>query len=155
MPKLFVDRSIGIDAPASGIWNVLTQPDLTAHWAREFIDGADFYIESEWKLGSPVLWKDKDGKVIVEGAVTALVPNTLLRFTVADTRSEKPHFNEEDGITYELTENAGKTTLRVLQGDFSIVPDGQKYRDMSEEIWNRVLPTIRNLAEARIDPIKR
>jgi uncharacterized protein YndB with AHSA1/START domain len=51
--------------------------------------------------------------VIVEGNVTALEPNKLLRFTVFDVRGERPPVTEEDGITYELKERNGKTTLRI------------------------------------------
>jgi uncharacterized protein YndB with AHSA1/START domain len=87
---------------------VLTSPGHTREWAPEFSGGAEFRIESDWKLGSPVLWKGQDGNVIVEGKVTAVEPNTFLRFTVFDVRGEKPPVTEEDGITYELTEHAGE-----------------------------------------------
>jgi uncharacterized protein YndB with AHSA1/START domain len=72
MSKLFVDKTIEINAPASKVWDVLTRREQTAEWAPEFAGGAEFHIESEWKLGSRVLWKDRDGNVIVEGEVTAL-----------------------------------------------------------------------------------
>ena len=147
MPKLFVDKIIEINAPASNVWDVLTRREQTATWAPEFAGGAEFHIESEWKLGSPVLWKDRDGNVIVEGEVTALEPHTFLRFTVFDVRGEKPPVTEEDGITYELTEHGGKTTLRLLQGDFSMMTEGEKYQRLSAEVWDRVLPKIKALAE--------
>src|SRR5947209_734572 len=147
MPKLFVDKTIEITAPASTVWDVLTSPERTSEWAPEFTGGAQFHIESDWKPGSPVLWKSKDGNVIVEGNVTALEPHTFLRFTVFDVRGEKPSVTDEDGITYHLTEHAGKTTLRLLQGDFSVMTDGEKYHGLSAEVWDRVLPKIKALAE--------
>ena len=85
--------------------------------------------------------------MIVEGNVTALEPNKFLRFTVFDVRGEKPPVTEEDGITYELTEHTGKTTLRLLQGDFSAMPEGEKYHRLSAEVWDRVLPKVKELAE--------
>ncbi len=87
MLKLFVDKTIEIDAPAFKVWDVLTRPEYTGQWAPEFSGGAPLRIESEWRVGSPVLWKDQDGKVVVEGNVTALEPEKLLRFTVFDVRS--------------------------------------------------------------------
>jgi uncharacterized protein YndB with AHSA1/START domain len=147
MPKLFVDRTIEINAPASKVWEVLTMPGQTAQWAPEFAGGAEFHIESDWKHGSPVLWKDQNGNVIVEGNVTAVDPNKFLRFTVFDVRGERPPVTEEDGITFELTEQSGKTTLRLLQGDFSGMPEGEKYHRLSAEVWDRVLPKIKALAE--------
>ena len=147
MPKLFVDKTIEINAPASKVWEVLIMPGYTAQWAPEFAGGAEFHIESDWKPGSPVLWKDQHGNVIVEGNVTAVDPNKFLRFTVFDVRGERPPVTEEDGITFELTGHIGKTTLRVLQGDFSVMPEGEKYHRLSAEVWDRVLPKIKELAE--------
>ena len=128
---------------------MLTKRESTREWAPVFAGGADLYIESVWELGSPVLWKDQDGNVIVEGTVTALQPTTMLRFTVFDVRSAKPPVTEEDGITYELREQDGWTTLRLLQGDFSRMTDAENSHRLSAEIWDRVLPTIKALAEQR------
>ena len=147
MPKLFVEKTIEINAPASKVWDVLTRPEYTGEWAPEFSGGAKFHIESDWKPGSRVLWKARDGNVIVEGNVTVVEPNIFLRFTVFDVRGEKPSVTEQDGITYELTEHAGKTTFRLLQGDFSVMPEGEKYHRLSAEVWDRVLPKVKVLAE--------
>lgn len=147
MSKLFVDKSIEINAPISKIWEILTDHEYTAQWAPEFNGGSPFVIESDWKLGSPVSWKDQDGKTIVEGNVTALELAKLLRFTVFDVRSDRPPVTEEDGITYQFSEKLGKTTLHILQGDFSAIPEGEKYRDMSTEVWERVLRKVKGLAE--------
>ena len=147
MEKLFVNKTIEINAPASKIWNALTRREYTDQWAHEFTGGAEFHIESDWKLGSPVLWTGQDGSVIVHGNVTALEPLKFLRFTVFDVRGEKPPVTDEDGITYELTEQNGKTLLRISQGDFSAMAEGVKYRNLSAEIWDRVLPKVKALAE--------
>jgi uncharacterized protein YndB with AHSA1/START domain len=147
MSKLFVDKSIEINSPASKVWEVLTDPDYTAEWTPEFNGGEPFHIESDWKPGSPVFWKDQNGKTVVEGNVTALQPRSLLRFTVFDVRSQKPPVTEEDGITYRLSEENGKTILHVLQGDFSAMPEGERFRDMSAEIWDHVLLGVKGLAE--------
>jgi uncharacterized protein YndB with AHSA1/START domain len=147
MPKLFVKRSIEIGAPASKVWDALTLRKYTDTWALEFSGGTPFSIESDWNLGSPVLWKDQDGNVIVQGNVTAVEPNTFLRFTVFDVRGEKPPVTEEDGIVYQLTEQNKKTILQLSQGDFSVMAQGEKYHRLSEEIWDRVLPKVKALAE--------
>jgi uncharacterized protein YndB with AHSA1/START domain len=148
MGKLFVDKTIEIHAPAAKVWKVLTKNDHTDEWAFLFSRGGpQFRIESDWTLGSCVLWKGQDGSVIVEGNVTALEPNKLLHFTAFDVRGERPPVTEEDGITYELTEHNGTTTLRVQQGDFSVMDEGEKYCRLSAAIWERVLPKIKALAE--------
>ncbi len=148
MKKLFVDKTIEIKAPPAKVWEALTEREQTDKWAAEFSSGGPaFYIESDWKLGSPVLWKADDGKVVVEGGVTAVQPFKLLRFTVFDTRSQRPQVTDEDGITYELSKDDGTTKLHVKQGDFASMPEGEKYQRMSDEVWDRVLPKVKKLAE--------
>ncbi|PLS03239.1 SRPBCC family protein [Neobacillus cucumis] len=149
MTKLFVDQTIEIHAPASKVWEVLTISENNQHWAKEFSSGGpQFHLESTWEMDSPVYWKGQDGTVIVEGNVTAVEPNKLLRFTVFDVRmEERPAVTEEDGITFKLAEKEGQTLLQVLQGDFSAMTDGQYYRDASAEIWDKVLPKVKRMAE--------
>lgn len=147
MEKLFVNKTIEINASASKVWDALTRREYIDQWAIEFTSGAEFHIESDWKPGSPVLWTGQDGSVIVQGNVTGLEPQKFLRFTVFDVRGEKPPVTDEDGITYKLTEQDGKTLLQISQGDFSTMAEGKKYRDMSAEIWDRVLLKVKVLAE--------
>ena len=153
MEKLFVDLAINIQAPVTNVWQAITESKKTLQWAKEFSSGGPkFHIESDWHLGSQVLWKAEDGTIIVEGNVTACEINKLLRYTVFDTRSAKPKVNGEDGITFKLSENKGVTTLHILQGDFSVIPDGngRKYRDLSEQVWLKVLPIIKSIAEKNL-----
>jgi hypothetical protein len=42
----------------------------------------------------------------------------------------------------------GKLTLHLMHGDFSSQAEGQKSRKASAEVWSRVLPKIKALAEA-------
>jgi uncharacterized protein YndB with AHSA1/START domain len=149
MTKLFVDKMMEINAPASKVWDVLTRSEFNRQWAVEFSSGGpEFHLESTWELGSPVYWKGQDGTVIVEGNVTAVRQDKLLRFTVFDVRmEERPEVSEEDGITFQLAEVDGKTTLHILQGDFSAMTNGQYYRDASAEIWDKVLPKVKKMAE--------
>ncbi len=152
MSKLFVDKTIEIDALPFKVWDVLTKPEYTSQWAPEFDQGAPFHIESDWHIGAPVRWLDEDNQAIVEGNVTRMEPEKLLRFTVFDTRmAERPPVTEEDGITFELLEHAGHTVLHVLQGDFATMADGESYRRASAEVWDRVLPRIKRLAETPQD----
>ncbi|HEX2622305.1 MAG TPA: SRPBCC domain-containing protein, partial [Phototrophicaceae bacterium] len=135
-----------INAPVASIWEVLTSTPLTRQWVSYFgIEGGK--IVSNWKLGDSVEWKSADGKVIVEGNVTAIEPVKLLRFTVFDTSSERPPVTEKDGITFELDHQQGTTTLTVMQGDFGKMTDGEKYYRASIEVWKKVLPKIKELAE--------
>ncbi|MFH1185313.1 MAG: SRPBCC domain-containing protein [Chloroflexota bacterium] len=148
MQKLFVDMSIEINASAPRVWDVLTLRQHTAEWASEFAAGGpQISIESDWGLGNAVLWRDERGHVIVEGHVTAVELHGMLRFTVFDVRGERHPASADDGITFKLTERDDRTRLWVSQGDFSTIADGEKYRDLSAQIWNRALARIKRLAE--------
>ena len=123
MTKLFVEKSTEINAPASKVWAILTKPEFTREWAGMF--GATGPIDSDWQLGSQVLWKNAAGKVYVYGKVVALEPNKLLQFTV---RSVKPELqpisgSDKDDITqtYVLLEQDGNTSLSIEHGDFSML----------------------------------
>ena len=52
MPKLFVEKTIEINAPASVVWDVLTNLEHTSEWAPEFSGGGEFHIESGALEGS-------------------------------------------------------------------------------------------------------
>jgi len=149
MAKLFVDKTIEINAPPPKVWHVLTGRKQTSAWAGEFSSGGpQFHLESDWNLGSPVSWKTEDGEVVVEGNVMARESNRLLRFTVYDISKPRPPLADDEGITYELEERQGKTVLHLRQGDFAALEDGETYRDQSEQIWDRILPKVKHMAEA-------
>ncbi len=148
MAPLFVEKTIQIDAPPFKVWDVLTKPEYTGQWAPEFMRGSPFRIESEWRIGAPVRWKGEDDQIVVEGNVTRLEPEKLLRFTVFDVRAaQRPAVSDEDGISFELHQQEARTMLRVRQGDFSPMKEAEKYRQASAEVWDRVLPKIKALAE--------
>lgn len=146
MTELFVKQSIEIDAPTSRVWDVLTKPEYNRQWISNF-GGLDGEITSDWKIGSPVLWKGADGNTYVEGNVTAVESGKMLRFTVFDTRSERPPVTDQDGITYTLSELNGHTVLSVKQGDFGKMTDGEKYYNATIGVWEKVLPKVKELAE--------
>ena len=145
MTELIVNQSIEIEASSSKVWDVLTKAELTERWVKNF--GIDGKIVSDWQLGSLVQWQGNDGFVYVEGNVTALDPGKMVRFTVFDTRSERPPISEEDGITYRLSDIDGHMLLTIRQGDFGKMPDGEKYYLATVEIWAKVLPQLKALAE--------
>jgi uncharacterized protein YndB with AHSA1/START domain len=148
MSKLYVEKQVDVNASARRVWAILTEKESTIEWASEFsLGGPRLHLESNWDYGSPVLWKDQEGAVIVEGTVTAIEPGILLRYTVFNAEGPRPQASPEDGITFKLTERDGRTRVWVSQGDFSSMPEGAKYRNMSEEIWDRALARIKRLAE--------
>lgn len=146
MKKLFVHKSVTINAGAAKIWETLTRPELTRYWLGEF--GIDGHVHSDWRFGSEVLWKEKSGRARVRGNVIILEPYELLRFTAIDKRmEEKTPPSSEDGVTYEFSEKSGGVELAVRHGNFAKAKNGEKFYRTAAEAWERALAKIKRISE--------
>ncbi len=139
MPKLFVELSIKINAPASRVWAVLTDPaqEYGKEWFHDFVT-----LDSDWKVGGSMHWKFSSG-LTAEGKISAIKPCSLLSFSFKGG-APKP-VNE----TFKLKEREGTTVLTVLIGDFESDPVlKHHYYPLAVENWNKYfLPKIKELAE--------
>jgi uncharacterized protein YndB with AHSA1/START domain len=156
MEKLFIEKSIEIDAPVQKVWKILTDDEFTKQWIEEGwgkIGVGDMNVHSDWKPDSEVLWKkESDGTLLVNGNITKLNPYKLLRFTVFDVNTkEKFATEEEDGITYAFDERNGNTILTVTHGNFAVMKEGKKNYELTKKVWDAALPKIKELAEADKD----
>jgi len=79
MKPLFVQKTIRINAPVSKVWKVLTDVNLTRHWIRLMWTGF-LSLESDWKLGSEVLWKGVGEKTEFYGKVLSVKITKLLEY---------------------------------------------------------------------------
>ena len=145
---LMVISNITINAPASKVWDALTNPEQT----KKYMFGCETI--SDWKVGSPLLWQaNYEGKdtVFVKGNIVSIEPEKLLAYTTFDPNSTIQDVPSNYlTVTYELTEENGQTYLTVTQGDYSKVADSEKryneaYND--GEGWNPILIEIKKLAE--------
>ncbi|MBI3491899.1 MAG: SRPBCC domain-containing protein [Acidobacteria bacterium] len=147
MTTLIAERSIEIAAPASKVWAVLTE--RTSEWSDLF--GAKGPVESDWKVGSEVLWRNADGVVYVNGRVLASEPAKLLRFSVRSTQREMQPLSgkAEDDITqtYALAEHGGHTTLSIAHGDFRNLAKGEEIYPAVMAGWDQLLAKFKALAE--------
>ena len=140
---LVVRRSLTIKAPASRVWEILTDPEHT----KKYMFGCE--AVSDWTIGSPLIWKGaKDGVIYVKGQLLALDKEKLFEFTVFD-----PNSGIEDApsnyttVTIELTPENGSTALSITQGDFAGMADGNNRFMSAEAGWDIVLPKIKEMAE--------
>jgi uncharacterized protein YndB with AHSA1/START domain len=145
MKQLTVNKTIEINAPASKVWDVLTNRELT----KEYM--FDCELISDCKLGNPIIWKGaSDDKVYVKGTITGITPGKLLQFTVFDPNAAD-HYEDVPSnyttVTYELSSKNGRTALAVRQGDFTGVTNGEKRYNETIGGWDFILPKIKELAE--------
>ena len=143
MKELVLSSSVDIKASAARVWKTLTDPELT----KQYMFGCE--VVSDWKAGSPVLWKGSaDGKIYVKGNVLKIEPKRLLQYTVFDPNSPMEDVPENYlTVTYELVSSGDMTTLNVGQADYASVQDGAaRYKD-SVEGWPAVMKLIKEVAE--------
>ena len=149
MPTLEIKNFITINAPASKVWEVLTQPEYT----KIYMYGCE--TVSDWKVGSSLLWNGSYEGVemtFVKGFIVEILPNSKLIYTVFDPNSTIEYIPENYlNVTYELLEVKGITTLNVIQGDYSKVAEGElRYQESynNGEGWNPILLQMKKIAEA-------
>jgi len=146
--ELFVTNSITINAPAAMVWDALVNPEKT----KIYMFGCE--TVSDWKPGSPLLWKgiyeDMD-MIFVKGHIINIEPEKHLSYTTIDPNSSIDDVSENYlTVTYDLSEQNGQTILKVRQGDYSLVAEGERrFKEASNdgEGWNPILTQIKNLVE--------
>ncbi|WP_141734028.1 SRPBCC family protein [Oligoflexus tunisiensis] len=142
---LNLKQSIDIKAPASRVWEVLTNSQLNQEWISLWWPGTR--MESDWKgPDSPVTWIMEDGNVGSKGFIYSITPNRHLKFSF---RVQGLDFQKLDFLTFDLREEQGKTSLTVEMGDFSDSPEHEQCLPGANESWNLSLPKIKAMAEQK------
>jgi uncharacterized protein YndB with AHSA1/START domain len=147
---LTIKNTITINAPASKVWDALTNPGQT----KKYMFGCE--TVSDWKQGSPLLWKGShEGKemIFVKGNIVDIKPGKFLAYTTIDPNSTIDDVSENYlQVTYDLSSSGGQTILTVTQGDYSTVAEGERRYNESYnngEGWNPILAEIKKLVEAQ------
>jgi len=148
MEPLIIKSVIAIDAPASQVWDALTNPEKT----KLYMFGCE--TVSDWKVGSALLWKGNyEGQdiIFVKGNIVEIEPEKLLIYTTIDPNSTIDDVSENYlHVTYSLLSENKKTILTVTQGDYNTVSEGKKrYQEAynNGEGWNPILSEIKKLIE--------
>jgi uncharacterized protein YndB with AHSA1/START domain len=148
-PELIIRNTVHIKAPASKVWDALTNPSQT----KKYMFGCE--TVSDWKEGSTLLWKgqyESNEMVFVKGNVVSIAPDKLLAYTVLDPNNQTIADIPENylTVTYTLNSEDEHTVLTVTQGDYSKVAEGQRrYQEAYNhgEGWNPILMSIKELVE--------
>jgi len=144
-----VEDTISIDAPVEKVWEALTSPE----WTKKYMFNCA--VESDWKPGSPVLWKmQHEGQVIipVKGNVEDIDPGRRLKYSVID-----PNMGIEDipenylHVTYILDGDKSRTTLTVIQDGYEHAAKGAERYDEAVKGggWSSILVEIKRLLEEK------
>jgi len=132
--------SVTINARAEKVWEALTNPSLI----KQYLFGTD--ATSDWKPGSPITYRGVwEGKAYEDkGTVIKAIPNKLLQTTYWSSMSGLPDQPQSyNTVTYQLSENAGQTTLSIRQDN----NPSRESADHSAGNWSKVLQAMKQLLE--------
>lgn len=136
-----IKLSVEIGVPQEKVWKVLTNEKYIKQWAGEFSEGA--YIETDFKPGSDVVWKDKEGNIGASGKVVTKEDYRLLKvafYDDADTDARVALGNYSE--TYSLSDANGKTALKINAGALSL-----KDYKAHLPLWEKAIAKMKVLAE--------
>jgi uncharacterized protein YndB with AHSA1/START domain len=141
MNEAFVAKAnIAINAPASRVWDALTDPDLI----RQYLFGTK--VTTDWQVGSPITYEGTwEGKAYKDkGKVLQVEPGKLLVSTFWSSLSGLPDIPESyQTVRYELAAEASGTRLTITQENNATLEDANH----SERNWKIVLDGIKKLLE--------
>src|SRR5271170_695359 len=146
MTELLIRKSIEVEAPVETLWKILTDSEFI----RQYMFGCN--AETDWKPGSPLLWRGAaDGVIYVKGHVVEVDPPRHLAYTIFDPNSKIEDIPANYlTMSYDLKgRDDGGSILEITQGDFATVEDGQNRYQHSLDGDDSVLQGIKKLAEAQ------
>ncbi len=135
-----VTAKTSIDAPISGVWDALVNPDVIKRYMF------DTDVESDWEEGSPIVWKGvwKDKPYEDKGKILKIEPETLLKVShyspLSGDADEPENYHT---LTYELAEEDGKTTVSLSQDNNK----DEKAAEHSRTMWEGMLKSLKKLLE--------
>lgn len=137
---LIAKASTTINAPTAKVWDALTNPEVI----KQFMFGTE--TVSEWKKGSPIVWKGMwEGKPYEDkGVILNIEPQRMLQYSHFSPLSGAPDVPENyHTLTYELSKK-GDQTLVVLSQDNNST---QEEVEHSQKMWEMMLKSLKNVLE--------
>ena len=129
-----------INAPASKVWEALTQPEQI----KQYLFGTQ--VTTDWRVGSPITYKGEwKGKAYEDkGKVLEVEPRKRLVSTFWSALAGLPDTPENyKTVRYELAPEGDRTKLTITQDNNAT----QEEATEAEKNWRMVLDGIKKLLE--------
>lgn len=141
-PNFVAQATVTIQAPASRVWEALTEPKLI----KQYFFGSD--IVTDWKVGSPISYRgewqgrgyEDKGEIVAVDAGKRLVTTHWSPLSGVPDTPENYHT-----VTYLLSEQDGSTDVTILQDNNA----SEEEKMHSEQNWQMVLAGLKDLVESR------
>ena len=140
MANLTLKTSIEINAPAAKVWQALTDPTIV----KQYFFGT--HVKSDWKKGSTITWEGEwEGKSYKDtGTILDIDPGRMVKYDYWSSMSGTENMPENYvDVTYELSENNGKTTLIITQERIK----SEESKNHSEQNWQWVFGKMKEMIE--------
>ncbi len=129
-------KTLDVGVSPDQLWPLLITVDAVTQWAEGFSGGST--VESDFRKGSSIVWKDNTGTVGARGIVSERDENKKLVFTYfEDGEQPNPDSYKEEFI---LNGNNGQTTLSIKAGPLS-----KKYVKMHDPLWDEVVIKLKGM----------
>jgi uncharacterized protein YndB with AHSA1/START domain len=132
-------KSIRIRANLKDIWDIVLHPDN--QWGLAFGGGAT--VETDWKEGSPIIWRDTENNIGANGVVEVHRPEEYLQLHYYDDVEPKPEATLGDYYEkFRVVSDKDQYILSIEIGKIakSDIPFHQK-------MWDEAISIIRELSE--------
>ena len=142
-----VSKTIHIDAPASAVWEALTDPELMKKWMFE----TEINILTDWRVDTPFVIRGILHRVKFEnrGTVLQFEPEKILQYTHWSSLSRLPDTPENYTVLeFRLTLIDRQTELVFTASNF---PTENIYRHFAL-YWNVTLEILKRMIEKKGDP---
>jgi uncharacterized protein YndB with AHSA1/START domain len=130
-----------IKARPSKVWKALTDPGSM----KQYMSGAE--ITTDWKIGSPIIWKGvlQGKKYENKGTVLNVIPEELLEYTYWSDISKHADIPENYArIRCRLTKDEGGTMLAVNVQDREIREEARKHLEWG---WKTTISSLKRFLE--------
>jgi len=134
MPHTSIELSIHIDAPATHIWRIFSDPKFARQMGGEYV--------FHWKVGSSFGWKGLNGEMLTNGKILRIEPERLLQHSLFSPGTEDVVMAT---ITYALQEESGTTTMEIREEFAKPITDEEQEDSVAG--WNAALQAIKALTE--------
>lgn len=134
--------SVMVDAPASRVWEALTNPELI----RQYSFGTE--VITDWKEGSPIIYRGEyEGQPFEDrGVIIWFEPEKTLVSTHWSPLSGTPDSPENyHTVRYDLKHEGERTRLTLTQDN----NPSEEERLHSEKNWRKMLEGLKEMVEAR------
>ena len=132
-----------IHASISNVWNAVVDPALI----KQYMFGAS--VSSDWKEGSPIVWKGEwQGKPYEDkGVILRIEPTHVLQYSHFSPLSGQPETPENyHTVTLELCEEPSGTRVSLSQDNNAT----EQAREHSEKNWNTMLAGLKKVVEQQV-----